>query len=287
MGLLGKAGHVDSQPCAHARTFLFVPGNRPALFGKAARSGADVVILDLEDSVPAAEKEAARAAIADAWPTLAAAGTPVTVRVNALDSAPGPEDLRLAQDLRVQALVVPKAESPALLRDALARVNGAAAIPLIESAAGLAELDGIAALAGVLRLCIGHLDFMADTGIECDEDENELLPLRFAVTMATRTHDLAPPVDGVTAKFDDDERLRRDVRRALRLGFGAKLCIHPRQVPVVHDTLAPTADDLDLARRVLAADAASGGKATQLDGSMIDFPVVLRARRMLARAGGA
>ena len=112
------------------------------------------------------------------------------------------------------------------------------------------------------------------------------MPLRFAVAMATRLHRLAPAVDGVTVRIDDDERLRQDTQRALRFGFGGKLCIHPRQVAVVHDALAPSETEIDWARRVIAADAASGGAAVQLDGRMVDLPVVLQARRTLARACG-
>jgi citrate lyase subunit beta/citryl-CoA lyase len=156
-------------------------------------------------------------------------------------------------------------------------------VPLVESAAGWAALAEIAAAPAVVRLAVGHLDFMADTGIQCSEDEAELLPLRFAVTMQSRLCRLAPAIDGVTARFDDDERLRRDTRRALALGFGAKLCIHPRQVGVVHAALRPSAEEIAWARRVVAADAAAAGAAVQLDGRMVDAPVVLQARRVLGR----
>ena len=131
---------------------------------------------------------------------------------------------------------------------------------------------------------IGHIDFMADTGIQCSAGEPELASLRFAVAMATRLNRLAPAVDGVTVAIDDEAKLREDTARALRFGFGAKLCIHPRQVAIVHDVMAPSADDIDWAQRVIAADAAAGGAATQVDGRMVDLPVVLQARRTLARA---
>ena len=136
----------------------------------------------------------------------------------------------------------------------------------------------------MLRLVVGHIDFMADTGLQCSDDERELIPLRFAVAMATRLGALAPAVDGVTVGIDDDERLREDTRRALRFGFGAKLCIHPRQVAIVHEAMMPSAAELRWAERVIAADAAARGAAVQLDGRMVDLPVVLQARRTLARA---
>jgi citrate lyase subunit beta/citryl-CoA lyase len=269
---------------ALARTFLFVPGNRPERFEKATRSGADAIVLDLEDAVPTADKAAARESIAAAWPTLQPLGVPLVVRINSIDRPLGQEDLRwLAQLPAPAGVMVPKAESAAALQAVHGQLPAVPLLPLIESAAGWNVLSEIAAVAGVLRLVVGHIDFMADTGLLCGDDEAELTPLRFAVAMATRLQRLAPAVDGVTVAIQDDERLRQDTRRALRLGFGAKLCIHPRQVEVVHEVLTPTAQEEDWARRVVAADAASGGAAVQIDGRMVDLPVVLQAHRLLAR----
>ncbi|WP_235578257.1 CoA ester lyase [Pseudorhodoferax sp. Leaf267] len=269
---------------ADARSFLFVPGNRPERFEKAAASGADVIVLDLEDAVPAADKAGARAAIAQAWPALQALGVPLVVRVNSLDQPLGQDDLQWFTQLQAPAgVMVPKAESAEALRAVQERLPAVPVLPLIESAAGWSAVPAIAAVPGVLRLVVGHIDFMADTGIVCADDEAELLPLRFAVAMATRLNRLAAAVDGVTVAIQDDARLREDTRRALRLGFGAKLCIHPRQVAVVHETLAPTPQQADWAARVVAADAAAGGAAVQIDGRMVDLPVVLQARRVLAR----
>jgi citrate lyase subunit beta/citryl-CoA lyase len=271
---------------AQARSLLFVPGNRPERFDKALRSGADAVVLDLEDSVPPDAKAAARQAIRDGWAALQAAGVPLVLRINAGDQ--GLDDLRaLGALLEGAALMVPKAESAAALARISAFAADAALLPLIESAAGHAALSEIAAAPQVLRLALGHIDFMADTGMQCSDDQHELAPLRFAVAMATRVHRLAPAIDGVTAAIDDAPRLREDTRRALRFGFGGKLCIHPRQVAVVHAAFAPTADDRAGARRVLEADAAAGGAAVQLDGRMVDVPVVLQARRLLARSRAA
>lgn len=269
---------------ADARSFLFVPGNRPERFAKALGSGADAAILDLEDAVPVADKAAAREHVRAQWPQLALLGVPLVVRINA-ESAPGfDDDLALLRALPApMGVMVPKADSAGLIQRVRERVPEAAIIPLIETAAGLRSVDAVAS-AGVVRLAVGHIDFMADTGIACGADEAELAPLRFAVAMATRIANLAPAIDGVTVQTDDEARVREDTRRALRFGFGGKLCIHPRQVAFVHAAFAPTADELAWARRVVAADAAAAGKAVQLDGRMIDLPVVLQARRTLARA---
>ena len=275
---------ATTQAYSAARSFLFVPGNRPAMFAKAASSGADVVVLDLEDSVPDAEKASARDEISAAWQKLAPLPSALMVRMNTPESAAGAQDIEWLQALRPAAIMVPKAESGATLAALHARLEPTALIPLIESAAGHAALAEVAAAPGVLRLAVGHIDFMADTGIQCDEDQAELAPLRFAVAMATRINALAPAIDGVTVQVDDVECLERDTRRAVRYGFGAKLCIHPRQVAVVHSALAPTDDELAWAKRVVAADRVAGGAAIKIDGKMVDLPVVLQARRLLARA---
>jgi citrate lyase subunit beta/citryl-CoA lyase len=272
---------------SEARSLLFVPGNRPERFMKALASGADAVVLDLEDSVPPGDKQTARAAIRDAWLELNAAGLPLVVRINALEGLAGNEDLdwlaALGPGSALAALMVPKAESRASLERLAMRLPGAALVPIIETAAGHAALAEIAAAAGVLRLAVGHIDFMADTGLQCSADEVELAPLRFAVAMATRLHRLAPAIDGITVDIADEGRVRDDTRRALRYGFGGKLCIHPRQIAGVHAAMAPSAEELTWARRVTAADERSGGAAVQLDGRMVDAPVVLQARRVLAR----
>jgi citrate lyase subunit beta/citryl-CoA lyase len=270
-----------------ARTLLFVPGNRPERFQKAIASGADGVVLDLEDSVPADARPAARVAIASTWAGLRdTAELPLVVRINGLETEAGRADLAWLAGLpfRPDGVMLSKAESASQLQLLAQAASEVAILPLIESAAGLLALPQIAQAPGVLRLVVGHIDFMADTGIRCSDDERELDGLRFAVAMHSRARRLAPPFDGVTVAIDDDARLRTDTRRALRFGFGGKLCIHPRQLSAVHAAMMPSEAELDWARRVLVADQASGGAAIQLDGRMIDLPVVLQARQTIARA---
>jgi len=254
---------------------------------KALGSGADAAILDLEDSVPLGAKQIARDSIADAWVALQAVGLPLVVRINALDSPSARDDLdwfeALGATTSTAALMVSKAESRPALDRLAQRLPGVVLLPIIESAAGHAALIDIAGASGVLRLAVGHIDFMADTGLQCSADEPELAPLRFAVAMATRLRQLAPAIDGVTVDIADEGRLRADTQRAVRFGFGAKLCIHPRQIAVVHESIAPSTEELVWARRVIAADERASGAAVQLDGRMVDAPVVLQARRMLAR----
>jgi citrate lyase subunit beta/citryl-CoA lyase len=284
---------ASSSALAQARTLLFVPGHRPERFAKALASGADAIVLDLEDAVPPGEKAAARAAIAQALPQLAAAGVsgvrgvPVVLRIHTLASDAGVVDLAWLGEQPATALggvMLAKAESAGQVEAVHRRLPSVPLLPLIESAAGYQALPAIAAAPGVCRLVLGHIDFMADTGIRSSEDERELDPLRFAVAIQTRLNRLAPAVDGVTVAIDDEARLRSDTRRALHFGFGAKLCIHPRQVAGIHAALAPSVEELAWARRVIDADHAAQGAAVQLDGRMVDLPVVLQARATVARA---
>ena len=267
---------------AHARSFLFVPANRPERLPKALDAGADAVIVDLEDAVPATEKDAAREALATQAALLHSATTPVLIRLNDSDA-----DLQwFAQSgLRVDAIMWPKASAPEALRGVVDAIGPVGLVPLIESVSGYLNLGAIAAVPGVTRLALGHIDFMADSGISCSDDERELDPLRFALSLHSRAQQLPPPIDGVTVAVKDTQRLNLDTQRALRFGFGGKLCIHPAQVAGVHAAMRPSDAEMDWAQRVLAADRNSDGAAVQVDGQMVDRPVVLRAQTLLQRAG--
>lgn len=275
---------------ALARTFLFVPGDRPERHERALASGAGAVIVDLEDAVAPERKADARTRIEDSFAELpATAHGRLLVRTNAADTPWHGDDLallgRLAAQGRLAGVVLPKAERAADLA-ALARAVGPAValLPLVESVAGLDALDALAASPQVLRLVFGHLDFQADAGLACGADESELVPVRLALVLATRRAGLAPPVDGVTADWRDAARLASDAARARRGGFGAKLCIHPEQVAGVQAAFTPGADELAWARRVRDAVGAAGGGVVNVDGRMVDAPVLKLAERLLAQA---
>jgi citrate lyase subunit beta/citryl-CoA lyase len=271
------------QRFALARSFLFVPATRPERYAKALASGADAVIIDLEDAVGPADKAAARQLLAQAWPGLAAAERArVLVRINAGPSAWHGDDLQFLGALGVAGVMLPKAEQPAQLKHAAAVLGPACALlPLIESVAGLDAADALARCPQVLRLAFGNLDFQADAGMACGPDEAELSAVRLAVVLASRRAGLAPPADGVTADTQDGAQLARDAARSRRGGFGAKLCIHPAQVAAVNAAFMPSPAELDWARRVLEKSA--GGGVFTLDGRMVDAPVLLLAQQTLAR----
>ena len=183
------------------------------------------------------------------------------------------------------AVVVPKAESAAALQPVAAALGGQGALlPLIESAAGLEAVRAIAAAPQVARLLFGHLDFQADLGLACGPDEAELVPVRLQIVLASRLAGVVPPVDGVTTDTQDTALVQSHAARALRGGFGGKLCIHPAQVAAVHAAFAPAPEQADWARRVVDGFAAAQGGVFSVDGRMVDAPVVALARQVLARA---
>jgi citrate lyase subunit beta/citryl-CoA lyase len=267
------------------RTYLFVPGNRPERFAKALASGADAVLLDLEDAVAAALKSEARDAIAQ-WSRQAAEADSarVVVRINNAQSTDFTDDLRLLRDAHIAGVMLPKAESAAQVQAVRDAVPDARVLALIESARGVAAAHDVAAASGVTRLVFGTLDYALDLDLDIAESPDGLSHAASVLAIASRVAGLMAPVAGVTPQIDDEQRLLADLAWARRHGFGAKLCIHPRQVAPIHAALAPSAREIEWARRVLAAEAASPG-AAQLDGRMIDRPVVLQAQRTLQRAG--
>jgi citrate lyase subunit beta/citryl-CoA lyase len=228
----------------HACSFLFVPANRPERLPKALASGADMVIADWEDAVAPADKDGARAALLAACADLAPAQRArLLVRINAAGTAWHAPDLRALAQLVGQGVagaVVPKAESADTLQGvATAAGSACALVPLIESVAGLDAADALARAPQVARLAFGHLDFQVDAGMQCAPDEAELLPVRMALVLASRRGALAQPIDGVTVDTRDAATTTADTRRAQRMGFGAKLCIHPAQVAACMRCLHP------------------------------------------------
>jgi citrate lyase subunit beta/citryl-CoA lyase len=264
-------------PLLSPRSYLFVPGNRPDRFAKACAAGADAVVVDLEDSVPAADKMTARAAVA-AWLTPA---QPILVRINVANSEWFRDDLNLGGKPGIAGVLLPKAERVEDIH-IVAQHFGAAApiLPQIETARGFWNALALAGAEHVQRLLFGSIDFQLDLGMAAEEDE--LLYFRSQIVLVSRLAGIQSPVDGVTTDINSPERVRADTLRARRLGFGGKMCIHPKQVPVVNECFAPTAEEEAWARRVVEASAASHGGATSVDGKMVDRPVLALAEKILA-----
>lgn len=261
-------------------TYLFVPGHRPERFAKALASGADRVIIDLEDAVAPADKASARQAIAE-WMQGAGEQRPrVLIRINDAATAWHAEDLRLAAEVQAACIMLPKCEAASHIAAVLAPLQPTATVlPLVETARGILALQDMAGAPRVHRLAFGSLDYMADLDIPADSPALDIAATHIAV--ASRAAGLPPPVAGVTPELDD-ARVSADTQQARRLGFGAKLCIHPSQVAPVRAALMPSAAEQAWADRVLQAWQRSDGSAIQLDGKMVDRPVALKAQRIAA-----
>jgi citrate lyase subunit beta / citryl-CoA lyase len=260
-----------------AGTWLFAPGNRPQRFVKAWSSGADLVVLDLEDAVPATEKDQARDEVSSVDPGAAR----LIVRVNAVGT-PWHDDDLAALAGRDVVVMLPKAEATADVAATMNRLGPrAAVIPLVETARGVQRSWQLAEAPGVVRLALGHLDLATQLGID-PSDRTALLFARSTLVAASAGVGLAGPVDGVTTALRDDAVLKADVTHARSLGFEGKLLIHPAQIAASAAALRPPPDDVAWARTVLASTDTDGVR--QLDGAMVDAPVVARAQRILARA---
>jgi citrate lyase subunit beta/citryl-CoA lyase len=271
---------------SNASTFLFVPATQPERYGKALASGAHGVIIDLEDAVGLGDKENARTLLQRNWPGISVADKMrIAIRCNAPSTPHYAADLVLAQELQPHYLMIPKTESQDHINGAAAELPNTAFIPMIETAQGLHHLDEIASSQQVLRLALGNLDMQVELGMSCDENETELDTARFMMTLASKRAQIAPPIDGVTPATNDEAKIFAHAQKAKRFGFGAKLCIHPKQIPIVKQAFTPTAEEINWAQRVIAADAASRGQAAQVDGKMVDRPVVMLAQRIMILAG--
>lgn len=264
---------------ASAQSYLFVPATRPTRFASALASGADAVIIDLEDAVEMDAKQEARQTLSR-WVSRA---HPVLVRINGRATPWFDDDATLGAFGGVAGIVLPKAESADDVKALAARIGGEVAIyPLIESAKGVLAAREIAQAPGVQRLMFGTLDFIAEMGM--DDDREALNHFRAQLALCSRAAGIEPPVDGVTPDIHDAERLAGDTINGKRHGFGAKLCIHPQQIATVHGCYRPSASELARAMRILEAAASAGSAAFVVEGKMVDRPVVLRAQRLVSLA---
>jgi len=265
------------------RSALFVPATRPERIPKALASGADAVIVDLEDAVADNLKAEARANL-DSF-LASHPGARVLVRINAPQHPQQAADIELcARYAGVAGVLLPKVETAEQV--AAVAACGKPVWPIIESALGLQVLPSIAAADGVERLSFGALDLGLDLGLASGTAAagRILDQARYAILLHSTLAQLAPPLDSVFPDIGNTQGLAQVVSDARDMGFGGLLCIHPRQVAVVHDTLMPDSQELDWAQRVLAAGA-SGEGVFVVDGQMVDAPVIGHARRLLQRAG--
>ena len=280
------------------RSLQFVPGNRRDMLQKAKGFRADALVADLEDSVPPSEKSAARELVAELVPTLSQRGQKVMVRVNSLDTGRTAEELRAVVSPELYGISLGKVDSAWHIRecDRLLRVEeerrGMAVgsvriIPWIESAAGVLSASAIASASNrVVALAFGAEDFTNDMGLQRTEAGDEVAFPRALVPIAARAAGIVA-LDTPYVRFRDAEGLRREAESAASLGYKGKFSIHPAQLETINAVFTPREEDLEYARRVVAAweeSTAQGRGALALDGEMVDVPVVKRAYNLLELA---
>ena len=263
-------------------TYLFVPGNRADRFDKAVASQAGAIVVDLEDAVAPNDKAAARAKFAAWFHAYDSAPERILVRINDESTPWFDEDIALIAESGVRGVVLPKAESTSQIeRIGSALVVNGFVVPLVETAKGILDVDSLARTARVQRIAFGTLDYALDLDLTGDDRGFAYPACRIA--LASRAAGIASPIAGVTTEIDDQPRLLADLDFTRACGFGAKLCIHPKQVDAIHAAMRPSEAEIAWAKRVAAA-AESGQGAIQLDGKMVDRPVIAKAMRILARA---
>lgn len=278
------------------RSLLFAPANHARRSEKALSLDADAVILDLEDACPVAEKIATRQLAA------AAMTRPRTgigyVRVNPLSTEFGYGDIVAVVGPGIDGIVLPKVESAQELatadwliaqieRDKGLPVGAIDLLPILETGRGVAAVNAIAS-AGTRtkRLAFGAGDFTLDMDLKWSREESELMHYRSSLVLASRANGLEAPLDTVWVNLPDKEGLAASAERVRGMGFQGKLCIHPDQVAIVNAAFSPSPEQVAWAQRVVdafkAAEAVQSA-AVQLDGQFIDYPIVQRARQVVAR----
>lgn len=284
------------------RTFLFAPGNHPRRVEKAFTLGADAVILDLEDAVAVSEKVAARKPVAEALAKPRKCRG--FARVNAMSTPFCLRDLEAVVVKGVDGIVLPKVESAAdlhaidwvianLERERGLPMGAIELMPIVETAAGIQRLDRILQARSlkpysgrwrVSRVAFGAGDYSHDLGLSPTHDEPELLQARSRLVLASRAAGLDAPVDSPWFHFKDMEGFRRAIERSRRMGFQGRLCIHPDQVAGANEGYSPTVDEIARAERIVAAFRKAeekGAGAIEVDGQMVDYPIVFQAERLL------
>lgn len=272
---------VTAARLEQATTLLFVPGNRPDRFQSAWRSQADVIILDLEASVHPQSKAVARVEVSR-WLKEAPPGVCVLVRMNRLDTEDGALDWLEFSSMQGIGLMCPGAETGPALEELLVRSRQTKPVVLlVETAVGIEQANQLAALPGVCRLAFGNMDYATELGL--GQQPWGLVYPSSKLVVASRCAKLPAPIAGVTASIHDRSAMDADMAFERSLGFTAKMCIHPAQIPRAKEAFQPSGDEIAWAQLIL--EATSTSHAIQLDGQMIDRPVIERARLILQRSG--
>ncbi len=268
------------------RSLLYVPASSEPMLRKAGSRGADVLIVDLEDGVLPDSKPAARDQARRLWPELEFGGSEALLRVNASGSPWQEADLESAAAIRPDGVVLPKCEEPAAVAAVVRRLPATSLFLMVETARGVLAAPELARVEHVAGLLFGAADFRASIRASRDPDETELLVARSRLVLAARAAGVLA-FDTPLFDYRDEVGLERSARRARSLGFDGKTAIHPGQVRVLNRVFAPTREEVDRARAVVAAleaAAREGRGVATVDGEMVEALHGAEARRTLAMA---
>lgn len=272
------------------RSYLFVPSLQQSMMEKAILSRSDSVIFDLEDAVAVSEKKAARENVAEALSALNGR-KPVYVRINDVTTSYWEEDLKTALNFGADGVIIPKAESVKgilLVSECIHDTVGDRSfniIPLVETAKGIEFAYEIAKSCQLIsHLAFGSIDFSLDIGCELTNEGNELLFARSRLVVASRAAGIGKPIDSVYPDLSDEEGLKQEALAAKKLGFGAKLIIHPKQIEPINTIYSPSADRILEARRIVAEfeKAEEQGVASiRVNNQFVDYPIYKKAKELL------
>ncbi|WP_296245478.1 MULTISPECIES: HpcH/HpaI aldolase/citrate lyase family protein [unclassified Psychrobacter] len=274
----------------HIKTWLFVPATRIDRVAKAFASGANAVIVDLEDAVAQPDKAQARAALKDYYDNPQKtqhedkSHRPIWLRINQAGSAEFTKDLALCQQLpKLTGVVLAKAEQATDI-EKIYQKTGLPVIALIENAIGLYHANEMAKASGLIAFSYGFLDLCNDLQVQVGTASADIIAnqIRYQLILTSKVHQLLAPIDSVYADFNDSAGLQKRVHLWLQMGMSSMLCIHPKQVNVVKDSLQPTAGEIEFAQRVVAEYQRSGQAVFKINGNMVDAPVIKRSYQLLS-----
>lgn len=267
----------------NTKTWLFVPATRIDRVAKAFASGANAVIVDLEDAVAKADKVQARKDLQVYYDSQDY--QPIWIRINQANSNDFVEDLELCQQMpNLAGLILPKAEQAADI-EKVHKATGLPIIALIETALGLYQVDRLAKTTGLLAFSYGFLDLCNDLKVQVGTAAADMIAnqIRYQLLLTSKVNNLLAPIDTVYTDFNDEKGLSKRVQLWSQMGMSGMLCIHPKQVAVVQKSLQPTDAEIDFAKRVVEEYEQSGQAVFKIDGNMIDAPVIQRCLSLLGQ----
>ena len=267
---------------SNIKTWLFVPATRIDRVGKAFASGTDAVIVDLEDAVATTDKVQARKDLQVYYNSQAY--QPIWVRINKAGSEEFFKDVVLCQKMpNLAGVLLAKAEQASDI-ESVHQLTDLPVIALIETALGLYQIDSMAKSAGLLAFSYGFLDLCNDLQVHVGTAAADVIAnqIRYQLLLTSKVHQLLAPIDTVYTDFNDAKGLGQRVQLWSQMGMSGMLCIHPKQVATVKQSLQPTDADIEFARRVIEEYERSGQAIFKIDGEMVDAPVIERCRQLLS-----